>query len=34
MKKKLTRALARIPDRGYIDAQPQRYGDVTKSNWA
>ena len=30
----VNRALARIPDRGYIDAQPQRYGDVTKSNWA
>lgn len=30
----VNRVLARIPDRGYIDSQPQRYEDVVKLNWA
>ena len=30
----VNRVLSRIPDRGYIDSQPQRYADVEKLNWA
>ena len=30
----VNRVLSRVPDRGYIDSQPQRYEDVEKTNWA